>query len=81
MNQSIRLIVNHQSKEDTNFFDNEKWVSENLDHLNRDDPQQTFKYVTLHHPLAGMSFKYFNFEPISKNMSIEQLARYADAGD
>jgi len=58
-------------------IDNEKWVKENILHLDPENPQKTFEYVTKNHPFCGCSsLGFFKPDPFQ---SIEEHAKRADA--
>ena len=58
-------------------IDNEKWVKENILHLDPEILQKTFEYVTKNDPFCGCSslgfFKPDPFQSILKNMQKEQM--------
>lgn len=58
-------------------IDNEKWVKDNLQYLKRDDPDFTFNYVKLNHPIFGcVTFKHILNKVTD---TLEELASKADA--
>lgn len=62
-------------------FNNEKWVQENIAHLNPKNANETFRYVILHHPLHGCTVLGRD-EQVKRHFataSLEEISRYADA--
>jgi hypothetical protein len=64
-------------------IDNEKWVADNIQHLDRKDVNATFRYVRFHHPSSGMAFSFASLPNIkvdnSDISSLLSLSKYADA--
>jgi hypothetical protein len=68
------------------FFDQKKWVAEHAKELKGKNVQEVFRYVTANHPNMGCALPWhLNSSSIDnelkkmKEMTLEELAKYADA--